>query len=350
MTIPSLALRRTKFGIKFPSVHISRRSLQVSLGVVWLIDAILQAQPWMFSKAFGENVIRASAMGQPAIIAKPLMIIAEVVIRYPQLNVIFMLAQFAIAFGILFSRKTLKQALLASVIWGIGVWYVGDGLGGIFTGGGAMLAGFPTAPILYSIVSIVLWPQDSEALPLAQGESKLALLLKKIDFLFEKMGGSIARVSWSMLWMAGSLFALTSSQLKAGEISQEISASASASPGWLANIDKAILPGVRSLGIGLVLAIAVVELLIGLLALHPRSLKMSLWVGSIVSVAYWIFGQSLGAITTGESTDLNSAPLFILLAVVVYFQSRIRVSGAVVDKVERIHVTGFDNSEVTQVS
>lgn len=337
MTTPSLTLRRTKLGIKFPELHISRRSLQVSLGVVWLIDAILQAQPWMFSRAFGENIIKASAIGQPAIIGKPLMIIAGVVIRYPQLNVIFMLAQFAIAFGILLSKKTLKPALLASVLWGIGVWYVGDGFGGIFTGGGAMLAGFPTAPILYSIVSIALWPRDSESGPLAKGDGKLALLLKKCDRLFERMSSSMARVSWSILWIAGSLFALTSSQLKAGTLAQAVSASAAASPGWLANIDKAILPEVRSLGIGLVVAVALVELAIGLLALHSRSLKISLWAGSIVSIAYWIFGQSLGAITTGQSTDLNSAPLFILVAVIVYFRSRVSVGRVALGNAERIY-------------
>lgn len=351
MTTHSLTLKRSKLAWKFPTVHLSRRSLQITLGVIWLIDAILQAQPWMFTKAFGETIIKASAMGQPAVIGKPLMVIAGIVIHYPQLNVIFMLVQFAIAFGILFSKRTLKPALLLSILWGVGVWYVGDGLGGIFSGGGSMLVGFPTAPILYSILGIALWPVGVESTSFGGGNGKFHWLLSRADLLFERLSGSISRISWSIIWIVGSLFAFGGSQFKADTISRAISASASASPSWLAALDRSVLPAVHSLGISLVLAIALLELAVGVLAFSSRSINASLWAGSILSLIYWIFGQSLGAITTGQSTDVNSAPLLVLVALAIYFHACIKQTSTLVTGVDELQpIVAIRNNRISRAS
>lgn len=319
MTTPHLVSSRTGYALTTSEMRLSKRSLQITLGVIWLIDAILQAQPWIFSKAFGTTIIKGSAMGQPALLGKPLLWIAGIVIHYPQLNVIFMLAQFAIAFG-LFSRKTIKAALAASFFWGIGVWYVGDGLGGIFTGGSLMLAGFPTAPILYSIISIALWPRESTPQLRAKGDSLVGLAAQKMDRLFNKISGRIAHISWPLLWIVGSLYALLPSQLTSNAVSQAIKASASSSPAWLARLDNQVIPVVHSLGITLVIALVVTQFFVGVGYCFSVTRKASLMVGSIVAVAYWVFGQALGAITTGQSTDVNSAPLFILLALVIFAQ------------------------------
>ena len=46
------------------SERIARRS-QIGLGLLWLIDGILQFQPYMFGKAFVTGVLLPSAAGQP---------------------------------------------------------------------------------------------------------------------------------------------------------------------------------------------------------------------------------------------------------------------------------------------
>lgn len=319
MTIPHRVSIRTGYTLTTSEMRLSKRSLQVTLGVIWLIDAILQAQPWMFSKAFGTTIIKGAAMGQPALVAKPLLWVAGIVIHYPQLNVVFMLSQFAIAFG-LFSKKTLKPALAASFFWGIGVWYVGDGLGGIFTGGSLMLVGFPTAPILYSIISIALWPTDKVSQRKPKGVYLIEPVAQRIDRLFSRISIRIADISWPILWIVGAVYALLPSQLTSNAVSQAIKASASVSPDWLSRLDNQIVPVVHSLGITLVLALIVTELLVGVGYLFAVTRKTSLMVGSILSMGYWVFGQALGAITTGQSTDVNSAPLFILLALVIFAQ------------------------------
>src|ERR1035438_3944162 len=49
----------------------ARRMLQLCLGGLWLLDAILQYQSFMFTKAFGQ-MLAATAPGNPAVIASPI--------------------------------------------------------------------------------------------------------------------------------------------------------------------------------------------------------------------------------------------------------------------------------------
>lgn len=48
----------------------ARRVLQLALGSIWLLDAVLQYQPFMFTRAFGQ-MLATTAAGNPAVIAGP---------------------------------------------------------------------------------------------------------------------------------------------------------------------------------------------------------------------------------------------------------------------------------------
>ncbi len=48
----------------WPAPDARRRPLQLALGALWLLDAILQFQPAMFTKAFSQ-MLAAAARGQP---------------------------------------------------------------------------------------------------------------------------------------------------------------------------------------------------------------------------------------------------------------------------------------------
>ena len=183
-----------------------------------------------------------------------------------------------------------------------------------------MLVGFPTAPILYSIISIALWPTDKVSQRKPKSVSLIEPVVQRIDRLYSRISIRIADISWPILWIVGAVYALLPSQLTSNAVSQAIKASASVSPDWLSRLDNQIVPVVHSLGITLVLALIVTELLVGVGYLFAVTRKTSLMVGSILSMGYWVFGQALGAITTGQSTDVNSAPLFILLALVIFAQ------------------------------
>ena len=52
-----------------PHLVRTQRTLQVILGLFWILDAALQFQPFMFGKGFVNSFILANASGQPAPIA-----------------------------------------------------------------------------------------------------------------------------------------------------------------------------------------------------------------------------------------------------------------------------------------
>ena len=57
----------------------------------------------------------------------------------------------------------MRLALAASIAWSIGVWWFGEGFGGVLSGAASPLNGAPGAVILYALLAVLLWPADREA-------------------------------------------------------------------------------------------------------------------------------------------------------------------------------------------
>ena len=111
-----------------------RRTLQLVLAAIWLLDGVLQLQTYFFTKAFGGQFIPAVAAGNPSFIAKPITWAGAQIDHHAVLaDSLFALVQIAIGFGIAW-RPTRKYALGASIVWAIGVWWLGEGLGGVLNG------------------------------------------------------------------------------------------------------------------------------------------------------------------------------------------------------------------------
>ena len=118
-----------------------RRRLQLALAGLWLLDAVLQFQAFMFSKGFSQ--LLGTAAGNPAVIADPFNWSARIIAEHgTATNAIFALIQLAIGLGIAW-RPTLKLALGASIMWALGVWWFGEGLGGVLNGAGGPANGAP---------------------------------------------------------------------------------------------------------------------------------------------------------------------------------------------------------------
>ena len=88
-----------------------RRALQLVLATVWLIDGLLQFQPFMFTRAFGSQMLAATAQGNPSAIAHSITW-ADLVIGHHSVvaDAIFAVIQVLIGFGIAW-RPTIKPAL-----------------------------------------------------------------------------------------------------------------------------------------------------------------------------------------------------------------------------------------------
>src|ERR1700751_6317421 len=87
----------------------ARRKLQLALGVIWVLDGILQFQPSMFTKSF-PDMLAASAHGNPGVVAGPITWSANLIDHHViVLNAIFATVQLALGLGIAW-RPTLRLA------------------------------------------------------------------------------------------------------------------------------------------------------------------------------------------------------------------------------------------------
>ena len=145
-----------------------RRGLTWALGLLWLLDAGLQYQPYMFTKAFPNETLKPAGDGSPAWISSPVTWSADLMAHHIVIwNGLFATGQLVIALG-LFYPRTVKLALAASVAWAAMVWWLGEGLGGVFAGPVSPLMGLPGAVIIYAFIAVLVWPsteiwQDDEA-------------------------------------------------------------------------------------------------------------------------------------------------------------------------------------------
>src|SRR5579862_501871 len=129
----------------------TRRLLQLTLAGIWLLDGVLQYQAFMFSSSF-TDMISGTASGNPGVIARPVTWDATLIQHHlVLLNAIFATVQVLLGFGIAW-RRTARVALAASVVWALGVWWFGEGLGMVLTGSASPVNGAPGAVIIYALL------------------------------------------------------------------------------------------------------------------------------------------------------------------------------------------------------
>ncbi len=199
----------------------ARRWLQLGLAALWLADALLQVQSFMFSQAFGQT-LAATAPGNPAIIADPITWSARLIEAHPTwTNVAFATVQLFLALGIAW-RPTVKLALAASVAWSLGVWWIGEGLGGVLNGTADPVSGAPGAVILYALLAVLLWPTGRD------GPFEAA----------RPFGAGPARLAWLALWGSFGYFAVLGANRAAQGLHSMMTGMAAGEPGWLASLDR----------------------------------------------------------------------------------------------------------------
>ena len=124
---------------------MSRRHLQIALGLLWLLDGALQLQPFMLGIGFARQVIDPVAAEQPGFVAVPVHWAANLIVAHPiAWDLPFAAVQLLIGLGLLLPR-TIKLALAGSILWSLGVWFFGEGLSGLASGHASLLTGAPSA-------------------------------------------------------------------------------------------------------------------------------------------------------------------------------------------------------------
>jgi hypothetical protein len=288
-----------------------RRRLQLVLAGIWLLDAVLQYQSFMFTKAFAQ-MLGATASRNPAIIADPITWSARLIGNHVVVvNAIFATIQLLLGLGIAW-RPMVRIALAASIVWSLAVWWLGEGLGSVLTGGASPVNGAPGAVIIYALLAVLLWPVTRDrAAPFVAGRA---------------VGTHAARALWLVLWGSLAYFALTPASRAPQATSGMISGMASGEPGWLAWIDNHAASALShdGLAVSVVLAIALIVAAAGIY-LPPRAARAAVVLALVLAAAIWL-AEGLGGMLTGSGTDPNSGPLLALLAV-AYWPVTVAVSG-----------------------
>jgi hypothetical protein len=278
----------------------TRRALQLGLAGIWLLDAILQYQSWMFTKAFGQ-MLAQSAAGNPGVIGRPVTWSAGIIEHHPvPVNTAFATIQLLLALGIAW-RPALKVTLAASVVWAVAVWWLGEGLGGILNAAGSPVTDAPGAVILYALLAILLWPSDRR--PAAPFPAARAV------------GATAARALWLVLWGSLAYFSLLPGNRAPQALHDMVAGLADGEPGWLAGLDHGAARLLAHQGLAASIALAVIFALIALAVFAPApGLRAAVVAAVVVAAVIWVFGQDLGEIFTGTATDPGSGPLLALLA------------------------------------
>lgn len=273
---------------------------------MWLVDGVLQLQRQMFTSNFANDVIAPVGQGQPRFVSGPVHWAVQTILLHPAIfDACFALVQLGLGILILWKR-TAKYGLMASVLWGLAVWYLGEGLGGLANGQTSLLMGMPGAALLYAIIALGVMPPKTDKGPEA------------------KRPAPWLAIAWAALWLGGALLQLVSGQNTTADLSSMISGMADGAPGWLAGLDLHVANFLRAQGNWVIAALVIVQALIGFLVLLPRRTRTAaVGAGILLSLGFWAVGQSFGTYYSGLATDPNSAPLFILLGLAVFGSKRI---------------------------
>lgn len=283
-----------------------QRTFQLLLATIWLLDAVLQMQPFMFTKGSSgfSGMLNGLAPGNPSVVAHTITWNASIVYHHPILtNALFALIQFLIGFGIAFQR-TLRPALALSIVWSLGVWWFGEGAGGVFHGAATPFGGGPGAVLIYAVLAVLLWPSDGADRPFVAARS---------------VGERGAKLIWASVWGVFAVLSVVGHGRQSKALSELVAGLDSGQPGWLAHIDKVSESFLLHHGATAAVLLALMCVLAAVSVYMPPSFTQFMILMAIVVFAViWVAVEDFGGILAGGATDPNSGPLIILLALLYW--------------------------------
>lgn len=286
-------------------IRITPRSIQVTLGLIWLLDGLLQLQPYMFSNNFLGQMVTSMASGQPGIIQQTITWAVQLAKPYRvEFNALFALIQLVIGLGLIASRRTVKPALVLSFLWTFVVWWFGEGLGMLAMGASSPLTGAPGPVLIYSLIGLLVWPTNKPATISAASAGPI--------------GDYWARASWAALWLLFALLMLQPVNRAADYFSSTFSTAAGSSQGPFISLNNALATAFAGRGTVAAIVLVIVMVAIGIAVFLNWHRNLFLVLGSVFGIAIWVSAEYFGGMFTGSGTDPNSGPIIVLLAATIY--------------------------------
>lgn len=289
----------------------SQKFLRYALGLLWLIDALFQVQPQMFTTNMIDSVLLPTLSSQPAPVAASLhMVVLMISQHLVFFNLLIAIVQAEIGL-FLISGLWVRQAVILSIVWALIVWYGGEGMNLLLTGQASVLTGAPGAVLLYPLLGLLVYPRKTSS------TTSSGYLLAREHFRWGLAG----------FWIFAALLQLQPFWWRPEHISQVIDAQTGLGGFNTFVVDPALVPLARlTLPLEVPLNSALIALFLGLgmgLALvKPVHSRPLLVLSLLLSLLIWWAAQAFGMIFTGMATDFNSGLLLLLMTLACWPKTR----------------------------
>jgi len=342
---------------------LTRRQVRGAVGALWLLDAALQAQPALFNATTWRQDIAQSAMAEPRWVSQGIFRAVAVISAHPDpWNTAFVTIQALFGLALILDRWP-RTAIWLSVPYALGVWWVGEGFGGLPTGFALLAAGAPGAVLLYPLLGFLAWPTNhptgrvlprtyagrSTAGPRLPSSSSPSFVSipdlasnpsapsnpspspspsPQISFSANHCFRSHSRAqrppaviaaraavgAWVLLWAGQSLLVLLWSFSPKQVLTANIEESSIGEPRWLLVIAHHAGAAVAAAPLLTTIVLVLVQIGVGLGVLFRRSRRPALVLGLLSLAVFWVVGQDLGGVLARGGSDPNAAPLLAILA------------------------------------
>jgi hypothetical protein len=273
----------------------NRRRVQTVLGLIWLIDGGLQFQSVFYGNGF-KQLLDSAAQGQPGWLHDSIIWGAKIASsNFGVWNTLFALTQVAIGFGLLY-RPLIKPALVLSFGWALVVWWFGNGFGGMLLATAQPMTGAPSAVLLYALIGLVIWPGDRPG---------------------GLLGARGARIQWAGLWLVMAFLWLTASS-SAPDATSGMLTSTGSGISVITSLQNHLASATRGGGVPIAFGLALLSAAIAVAVVRGWQARTFLWISIGLNLLYWVIPQGLGGVFAGGATDVDTGPLFILLAVAMF--------------------------------
>ena len=275
-----------------------RRVLLYGLGALWLLDGLLQMQPGMFTMDMVSTIMQPAANGEPgwlhALINWSIHLVTPHLVLF---NWVVVAIQLLIGVLLFMPRKWLVDGgLWFSIVWGLLVWVLGEGIGQLLTGSATFLTGAPGSVFLYVVASVLLLLPE-ERLSWWRDRRVDAATWTVALTLIAGAALQLSPVYWTSIGLAG--------PFGSGAMMPQ--------PLWIRWTLSSAATLVDRAPVAANAAIIAVSLGLGILLLLRARRRWIFWAALSWLVITWWFGQDLGMLFGGMSTDPNSAPILALM-------------------------------------
>ncbi len=271
----------------------ARTVLRVGFGALWLMDGLLQFQPGM-PLGLANDVVQPALAGTPAFF-RPVLRHAITLWNLHPIALATGVAwlQVGIALALLSSNGRLgRVAGAVSAGWALGVFAVGNGLGGVFAPGASILFGWPSAAFFYLVAGVWL------ALSPELFAWRFAVVTTRLVAVVLAVGALLQVLPAAGFWRGGDANALT-------RMSRTMIAMAQPHPlAWVVR-HVGVLAGTMGGGFNVVVLLWLLTTAAGLWWATRRPVTWPYVTLLVGAVFFWVSSEDL-AVFGGVGTDVNS--------------------------------------------